>query len=239
MRCRGESRRCVAHGCSRRATTKRSSSAAPSCIARRLPRADRLYLTRGARRRRRRHLFPADSRLGRLATASNRRRTTPTPRTTTRTSSTSSSDASRRAVRIDQWPSDKATLRLGPARRRADGRLPRRGVGRAGARRPQAVRVSDARKCPGRVELARRAAQARSLSPGVRRLRSGEGRPLHREANREAARRPGHHPQSAQDHGGGHQRPPLPRRAGGVRHVRQVHLGIRRRPADPEPARSA
>ena len=66
----------------------------------------------------------------------------------------------------------------------------------------------------------------------------GEGRPLHREANRAAARRPGHHPQPAQDRGRDHQCPPVPRRAGRVRHVRQVHLGLRRRPADSEPARA-
>ena len=80
-----------------------------------------------------------------------------------------------------------------------------------------------------------RAAQARGLSQGVRRFRSGESRPLHRQEDREAARRSRHHPQSAEGRGRGHQRPRVSRGAGRVRHVRQVHLGLRRRPTDPEP----
>ena len=46
-----------------------------------------------------------------------------------------------------------ATLRVGARRQRPLPPLPRRGVGRARARRPQAVRVPHARKRPGRAEL--------------------------------------------------------------------------------------
>ena len=38
--------------------------------------------------------------------------------------------------------------------------------------------------------------------------------------------------------GRGEQRPQVSRRAGGVRRLRQVHLAVRRRPADPEPLAS-
>ena len=56
------------------------------------------------------------------------------------------------------------------------------GMGRARARLPRPVGEADARRLPGRARLDHRAAQARRLPRGLRRLRSGEGRPLRRGA---------------------------------------------------------
>ncbi len=53
------------------------------------------------------------------------------------------------------------------------------------------------------VVLRKREAYRRAFAE----FRSREGRPLHREADRETAGRPGHHSQPAQDRGGDHQRP--------------------------------
>ena len=63
-------------------------------------------------------------------------------------------------------------------------RLPRRGVGRAGPRRPAAVRVPDPRGRAGRAELVDDPAQARGLPPGVRRLRPAQVARLRRGAGR-------------------------------------------------------
>src|SRR5580658_3714831 len=77
-------------------------------------------------------------------------------------------------------PHDRAaTLRVG-RQRSGDDRLSRSRVGRAGARRPRAVRVPGARGRAGRSVLVDHPAQARGLPPRVPRLRSGEGRALRR-----------------------------------------------------------
>ena len=69
------------------------------------------------------------------------------------------------------------------------------------------------------------------LPQGLRRLRRRQGGALHAGPGGEAAGRPGHHPQPGQGRVDGAQRPRLPGRAGGVRLVRRLHLGLRRRAA--------
>ena len=104
-----------------------------------------------------------------------------------------------------------APLRLG-RRRPADAGLPRRGMGRARARRPGAVGEAGARRLPGRPRLDHRAAQARRLPRGLRRLRPGSGRPLRRGRRRPPARRRRHHPLARQDRGDDRRRAHLPAR---------------------------
>ena len=89
-------------------------------------------------------------------------------------------------------------LRLGRLRP-ADAGLPRRGMGRARARRPRALGEARARRLPGRPRLDHRPAQARRLPRRLRRLRPRRGRPLRRGRRRPPARRPRHHPLARQD----------------------------------------
>ena len=115
-------------------------------------------------------------------------------------------------------------------------RLPRRGVGRAVARRPPPLRDADARGRAGRALVVDDPAQARGLSAArspastrtvVARF-GGEGR-------RAPPRRPGHRPQPAEGRVDGEQRGTRPRGAGRAREPRRVPLGVRRRRADRQP----
>ena len=63
-------------------------------------------------------------------------------------------------------------------------RLSRRRMGRAGIRRPRALREADARRLPGRPVVDHHPAQARQFPPRLRRLRAGEDRALHAEEGR-------------------------------------------------------
>ena len=99
-----------------------------------LPRADRLYCTRVRAQRRGRHAFSRTSigTNGKLVESNDH----------------DADDKNEYHVRFEtsrasmiHGKASETALRLGHARRRADDRLPRRGVGRAGPRRPQAVRV--------------------------------------------------------------------------------------------------
>src|SRR6476619_5555728 len=59
-------------------------------------------------------------------------------------------------------------------------------MGRAGIRRPRALRKAHSRRLPGRAFLDHHPAQARQLPPRLRRLRAGEDRALHAEESRAA-----------------------------------------------------
>ena len=74
-------------------------------------------------------------------------------------------------------------------------------MGRAGIRRPRAVREADARRLPGRAVVDHHPAQARQFPPRLRRLRAGEDRALHAEEGRapDAGRR--HRAQPPEDRG--------------------------------------
>ena len=91
------------------------------------------------------------------------------------------------------WPGEKACMsRRAAARRRpaplplagqgrsALRRLSRRRMGRAGIRRPRALREADARRLPGRPVVDHDPAQARQFPPRLRRFRAGEDRALRR-----------------------------------------------------------
>ncbi len=111
----------------------------------------------------------------------------------------------------------------------AQHRLPRRGVGRAGARRPCALRVHHARRRAGGPELGDDSQEARGLPRGVRRLRSGKGRALHAGARRTLLQRSRHRPQPPEDREHGHQRQGVSGGPEGVRELRCLRLAVRRR----------
>ena len=79
----------------------------------------------------------------------------------------------------------RPALRLG--RLRSNDRLPRPRVGRAGPRRPPALRVADPRRRAGRSELGHDPSQARELPRGLRQLRPRAHRPLHTAQDRSAS----------------------------------------------------
>src|SRR5215467_6103629 len=100
-----------------------------------------------------------------------------------------------------------ATLLLGSERARH--RLSRSGVGRPSALRPEALRAPRAGRRAGGAELVDHPRPTRRLSRGLRRLRSGTGRALHRGRRAAALARPGHHPPPRQDRERHRERPRL------------------------------
>ena len=108
-------------------------------------------------------------------------------------------------------------------------------MGRAGARRPPALRVPDARRRPGRAQLGNDPPQAAVLPAGLRRVRPGGGRALHGEARGEAAGRSRDRPQPAQGGVDDLEREGRAGGAGRVRQPRRLPLAVRRRRAAPQP----
>ena len=122
-----------------------------------------------------------------------------------------------------------------PARTTALRRLSRRRMGRAGIRRPRALREARARRLPGRPVLDHHPAQARQLPPRLRRLRAGEDRALRRaqEGQADAGRR--HRAQPAQDRGRGALGARLSRRDGEGPGLLGAAVGFPRRQAEGQP----
>src|SRR5258708_551628 len=110
-------------------------------------------------------------------------------------------------------------------------RRPRQRRGRAGARRPRAVRVPAARGRAGRPLLGDDPAQARGLSQGVRRLRSKESGALHRGAEEPADEQRRDRAQPAEDRQRRDECPRISRRAKRIRQLRRLCLALRRRQA--------
>ncbi len=138
---------------------------------------------RHAARRRRRRRCGSSSRLGALCVSRARRRP-PNERVAARIPTASSRCP---------WPKRRSALR----------RLSRRGMGRAGIRRPRAVREAHARRLPGRAVVDHDPAQARQFPPRLRRFRAGEDRALHAEEGRAADAGRRHRAQPRQDRGHG------------------------------------
>ncbi len=87
----------------------------------------------------------------------------------------------------------------GPALRR----LSRRGMGRAGIRRPRALREAGARRLPGRAVVDHHSAQAREFPQSLRRFRTGKDRALSQAQDRKPDEGRRHRAQPRQDRGRG------------------------------------
>ena len=104
-------------------------------------------------------------------------------------------------------------------------------MGRAGIRRPRAVREAPAGRLPGRPLLDHDPAQARQFPPRLRRLRARQDRPLQPEEDRAADAGRRHRAQSPEDRG---RRALGPRLSGGHGEgagLRAAVVGLPRRPA--------
>ena len=104
-------------------------------------------------------------------------------------------------------------------------RLSRRGMGRAGARRPGALREARARRLPGGALLDHHPAEARGLPPRVRRFRAGEDRALHEQEGRSLDAGRGHRAQSHEDRRRDRLGARLARDDGARRRLRPLSLG--------------
>jgi hypothetical protein len=122
---------------------------------------------------------------------------------------------------------------LGRARRPPDARLPRPGMGDSAPRRPQDLRVPHPRRHAGRPELESGPQETGELPPGLPGLRSRKSRPVHGARREASARRRRDHPQPPEDPRRDQQCPALPPSAEGIRDLRPLYLGLRRRPACP------
>ncbi len=114
-------------------------------------------------------------------------------------------------------------------RRPALRRVPRRGVGTAGARRARPLRAALPRGLPGRARVDHDLAQARGVPHGLRRLRPGARRAVRRTRRRAAARRCRHRPPPRQDRGGDRERTRDARAARGGDPARRADVGVPRR----------
>src|SRR5881396_257639 len=119
-------------------------------------------------------------------------------------------------------------------RRRGDGPLSRRRVGCAGPRRPAALRVPHSRVRASGAELGDDSQEARGVSPGVRRLRCGAGRPVQREPGPKTPRQRVHREEPREDRGHGRQRARVAQGAAGARQRRRLDLAPRGRLAAAE-----
>ena len=106
-------------------------------------------------------------------------------------------------------------------------------MGRAGVRRPGAVREADPRRLPGRAVLDHDPEEAREFPPRLFRLRSCRDRGLRPRARRGADVRCRHRPQPAEDPRHHRRRPGLARDPGAAG-LRDVPVGVRRRPPGAE-----
>src|SRR5258706_2919197 len=108
-------------------------------------------------------------------------------------------------------------------------------MGRPRPRRPQALRIPDPGGHAGRVELAHDPQEAREFPPGVRRLRPGQGGSVWQAGHCAPDGRRGHREARGEDPCRGRQCRSRAARSRGVRIVRQVPMGVRRRQAQDQP----
>src|SRR5688572_25061790 len=107
-------------------------------------------------------------------------------------------------------------------------------MGRASLGRPDAVRVPDPGRRTGWTVVVDDPQQARGLSRGVRRLRSGAHRALRQTRGGAAAEESGHRAQPSEGRVGDYQRARLPGFSGTAWQLREAPVDVRRRQADPE-----
>src|SRR5258706_10985046 len=108
-------------------------------------------------------------------------------------------------------------------------------MGRPRPRRPQALRIPDPGGHAGRAELAHDPQEARQFPPGVRRLRSGQGGSVWQAGHCAPHGRRGHRKARGKDPRRGRQCRSGAPGSRGVRIVRQVPMGVRRRQAQDQP----
>src|SRR3954452_7203048 len=108
-------------------------------------------------------------------------------------------------------------------------------MGRAGIRRPCAVRKAHSRRFPGRAVLDHYSAQARKFPSGVRQFRAGEDRALQRQKSSRVDERCRHYPQSRQDRRRDQQREILSADHGRRPRFFQIALGVPRRQTKDQP----
>ena len=143
---------------------------------------------------------------------------------------TASREPSRRSlIRWNHCPCEPRANPLLAHDRPGVHRVPRRGVGAAGARRARPLRAFVPRGVPVGPRLDHRPAQARGVPPRVRGLRSRARGAVRRARRRAAARRRGDHPPPRQDRGRDRQRPRDARPARGGDAARRADVGVPRR----------